>query len=1725
MCVVLQYGIVLDAGSSHTALFVYKWRADKQNGTGIVTQHSECHVKGGGISSYAAERGGAAKSLEPCLEQALKDIPRTDTHPHLLSSPQQSAQVLQEVGHKLKSYPFDFRGAAILTGAEEGAYGWVTVNYLLENFIKYSFLGRWLSPGRGTVGALDFGGASTQITFVTEEEVEEEKDRVRLHLYGQHYSLYTHSYLCYGRDQVLKRILAHLIKTQGTSGPITHPCYPTGHSQRVSVNSVYNSPCTSSSRPASSNLPAELTVQGTGNYQHCVGNVTHIFSFDRCSFSRCSFDGVFQPNVSGNFMAFSAFFYTHSFLQKVTGVTVTTPSQLEEAAKTICGLNFNQLLALAPEQKSRLQDYCASAVFMQVLMLRGYGFDQASFPQVSFQKKAGANTDSLHSCTVLFFFACLLAVLAEPKLSMCTQTKAAALMANIQRADIDPSGVFKYVLIRVHSREENDDSEIDIVRGYGWAEYHADIYEKVSEELEKDNVLDCECIGGGRIRHEPDAKKIHVYGYSMGYGRANHAVATEKLKERYPNYERQILILHGEAELKMRIFFILLSTLWACTAVTQGCLAPETTCDFVCDCTDCEDELNCGYMGEGFVCDFELGDCGWTDESRDTLCKWERRQRGDAHKSSEPSSDYTTGTAMGWFMADAVESYNVRRAVLVSPELKQSASTCQVSLRYFLWDPDFMPHLGPAPLWASVRYPGDEEEAVLWRPEPTSVRGWREATVFVGRISSTFRLVFYSERSSRAVVALDQLHFQHCALPAPSETGCSSETFRCSNQACVEQRLVCDGTDDCGDGSDEHDCDEFHRCDFEDGLCDMWDLSSVYLKWVRTNQKNISTTDPMKGPGRDHSNNTATGHFLYVTVPETGLTADWAVFQSKLFEPTDEINPCQMVMYSHQFGPRSGGLTVLVADKNIYPVWERGGALGDLWVRAEVYIVTNTTFRIVIMAAIRHFAYGGIGVDSIVLSPNCKVSTEKPNFPKIPKPPPHPCTTPDEMCDFEVDCEGNEDENTCGDFRRHHNSTSEEVHLFVAEASGQQKTPAQMKTPLLGPSGPACALSFDYALTGSPQHIGDLSVRLMDSLLGPQSKIWEFAGKTEPESWNHAKIHIGLRKSRFQLAFEARVTEIHALALIKVTNVSFHDCSRNYYPYSPTGLSCNFEEGLCDWYQDNSDNFDWTLLKGMDHTISVGRSLVVDMWNPSLRSSLGRLVSYTQPPSANSMCLSFFYKLYGPNIGTLNVKLESGYGYERVLWSRSGAHGNMWHEAYCTVPPQHTFYTLVFEAVRSGFDGRVAIDDVAFADKPCDMSRMCSFEASQCDYWSSGPVLWIRTNGGLDYPEGPKTDHTLETNQGHYMLLVTDSDRLPAGESSSLTSPLVSWTPRTQCLHFWYHMGGHNPGSLTVYLKPLNGERVKIFSNSLNQGNVWRHGNGNLSSDLTDWQLEFEVIGAGNKYTHVAIDDISISSQPCKAQGSKCSLEDGMCNWSNTQDLLKDRLDWELSSAETETHYPVPDADHTLGSEKGHFLFLPSSDRTAANQNAWLLSPHLPPTKGTCLKFWAYVSHQEAGELKVWLRSEDKNTALLSVSGNWAFWSPFRHNITSTQEYQIVFEGLKGSTGFLALDDIEYTVGVDCNGKDTDNIKKRQPDAGGIAAIVIVLVLLISTLMALLVYYLRTKHTQTPPAAGPSGFSNEAYEQDLTVDHIQVPPAQTHPMAAGFNFTSDSREAGPVDVN
>lgn len=72
----------------------------------------------------------------------------------------------------------------------------------------------WVHPhGVDTTGALDLGGASTQISFAVGEKVElNTSDIIKVSLYGYVYTLYTRSFQCYGRNEAEKRFLAILLQ-------------------------------------------------------------------------------------------------------------------------------------------------------------------------------------------------------------------------------------------------------------------------------------------------------------------------------------------------------------------------------------------------------------------------------------------------------------------------------------------------------------------------------------------------------------------------------------------------------------------------------------------------------------------------------------------------------------------------------------------------------------------------------------------------------------------------------------------------------------------------------------------------------------------------------------------------------------------------------------------------------------------------------------------------------------------------------------------------------------------------------------------------------------------------------------------------------------------------------------------------------------------------------------------------------------------------------------------------------------------------------------------------------------------------------------------------------------------------------------------------------------------------------------------------------------------------
>lgn len=149
-----------------------------------------------------------------------------------------------------------------------------------------------------------------------------------------------------------------------------HPCWPRGYSSQVLLQDVYESPCTVAQRPQTFTGSTRVNLSGTSDPALCRGLILELFNFSSCHFSQCSFNGIFQPPVAGNFIVseglglgagallwvgsvlgmavpssqgFSAFFYTVDFLRTVMGLPVETLQQLEVAVVTICNQTWSEV--------------------------------------------------------------------------------------------------------------------------------------------------------------------------------------------------------------------------------------------------------------------------------------------------------------------------------------------------------------------------------------------------------------------------------------------------------------------------------------------------------------------------------------------------------------------------------------------------------------------------------------------------------------------------------------------------------------------------------------------------------------------------------------------------------------------------------------------------------------------------------------------------------------------------------------------------------------------------------------------------------------------------------------------------------------------------------------------------------------------------------------------------------------------------------------------------------------------------------------------------------------------------------------------------------------------------------------------------------------------------------------------------------------------------------------
>ncbi|XP_028252991.1 ectonucleoside triphosphate diphosphohydrolase 5 [Parambassis ranga] len=196
------YAVMFDAGSTGTRIHVYTF-IHSDSAELPVLDNEMFHSVKPGLSAYADYPEMAGQTVRVLLKVAKKTVPRLEwkrtplvlkaTAGLRLLAAEKAQALLTVVQHVFDESPFlvPDNSVSIMNGTNEGILAWVSLNFLT---------GHLKAQSKKTVGILDLGGGSTQITFLpklreTIENVPVADYVARFDFFNSTFELYTYSYL------------------------------------------------------------------------------------------------------------------------------------------------------------------------------------------------------------------------------------------------------------------------------------------------------------------------------------------------------------------------------------------------------------------------------------------------------------------------------------------------------------------------------------------------------------------------------------------------------------------------------------------------------------------------------------------------------------------------------------------------------------------------------------------------------------------------------------------------------------------------------------------------------------------------------------------------------------------------------------------------------------------------------------------------------------------------------------------------------------------------------------------------------------------------------------------------------------------------------------------------------------------------------------------------------------------------------------------------------------------------------------------------------------------------------------------------------------------------------------------------------------------------------------------------------------------------------------------
>ncbi|XP_061694563.1 MAM and LDL-receptor class A domain-containing protein 2 isoform X2 [Syngnathoides biaculeatus] len=639
-------------------------------------------------------------------------------------------------------------------------------------------------------------------------------------------------------------------------------------------------------------------------------------------------------------------------------------------------------------------------------------------------------------------------------------------------------------------------------------------------------------------------------------------------------------------------------------------------------------------------CTFENDTCGWEDISVGQG-QWERGR--NATGNAGPSVDHTLGTALGWYVS--VTPYHgdhISPAALKSPIMKQASAVCTLKFFYNMYGEDLNE--------LKVVLAESSLTTVLWWQSGGGADAWQLGEVTVGRTHQDFTVLFEATQAfvKPGHVAVDDVTFANCSLPDPQPV-CPEYMFRCNNSVCVEKNRVCDFTDDCGDWTDESNCEQqgvTERCSFEQGLC-SWDESPLEepgARWIRQNGQDAW---PEAGPPRDHTLNNAAGNYI---TPGPHLTETGQIFEilSKTLLPSRN---CTMRFFYYSMQDATGKLSaqsrMFRSGTDDTVLWFRTTSHSYNWEREDVTFTSSVKCKIVFRYEQGAGSRGHVALDDVSFSEECTFDPDNsplpdtwptspaPTTPATSSAPPSPCQDNEFFCwrsagetcilstlkcDYHLDCPEGEDEDGCGPctferdqcgwtdlgqsqrmWRRQKatgsawpptdHTTSTGFYMSVNSSQASAPSEARLQNSRLPPSSPYCQIMFHFHI--SAKCAGSLQV-LTRHAGGSEAILWSRSRHTVPH-WIAESLPLGPHLQPYEVTFSswnnatrgdtATTTEA---CVVAVDDISFLNCHRSFHPPALSVFGCTFEEGLCAWTQGADEQLDWLSWSGPTDTPNTG---------------------------------------------------------------------------------------------------------------------------------------------------------------------------------------------------------------------------------------------------------------------------------------------------------------------------------------------------------------------------------------------------------------------------------------------------------------------------------------------------------------------------------------------------------